>query len=479
MPKFSAWSKNNLVIVLATVCTVAALGILAYVVYDGMGFVTRQQQVIQANRNTIKALLDHTVDIPSPDDLNVPIRVPVTVNQAFIDQISQVYRGYEQQFHSLTNLINARNHASHSEMDSDLFPDTSLSEKRFLAQAQMRRGLAAMLVDLSDINTGPSYRLRAGLPPAAEELNRAVHEKEITFLQSRPTRARTLAALSPEELKDLHDEKMRLVLNRLIDRAKSIQIYAQTQAPGSPEYPYPFELPAWLLATSPPQMADIWEGQMQLWAVQDIITAIGLANRAYTLEITPDGNQRIIPSDNPMSVVEAPVKQLLSIKVLPGYVGVPVLSTAPGAAASAAPAESSAAAGLAMPGTASGAPLVHTAVRIDDFAVSPTGRRSFRGVGPLYDVKHVVVSVIVDAKRLPDFFNALGRVNFMTVLKYQIAPVDNYEQLHKGFYYGPDACVKVDLLVETLWFRQWTQPLMPAKVCQELDLLPHTAAAGN
>jgi hypothetical protein len=242
---------------------------------------------------------------------------------------------------------------------------------------------------------------------------------------------------------------------------------------------YPFELPAWLTANSPPQMPDIWEGQMQLWITQDIITAIGLANQAYSLETTPDGAERIIPSENPPSVVDAPVKQLLSVRVIPGYVGIQMASLAganpqamgmPGAPNPRGRAGATGG-GIPMP---TGAPAAATS---DEFSLSPTGRRSVRGPGPLYDVKHAAVSVVVDAKRLPELFDAIAQVNFMTVLKFQITDVDSYDQLRRGFYYGPHACVRVDLLLETLWFRQWTRPLMPAGVCQDLGLPTRTANA--
>jgi hypothetical protein len=268
--------------------------------------------------------------------------------------------------------------------------------------------------------------------------------------------------LTEQERAEMRDEMTREVINHLSERAKAIQVYAQTQqsAAAAAIAPYPFELPAWLNTTSPPQMADIWEGQMQLWIVQDLITSIGLANHAYSLQTTPEGDEKLIPNENFVSVIDAPVKQLLSIAVVPGYLG---LETA---AAGATPTPGGAAAGARAP--AAGA---------QDFSLSPTGRRSFYGVGPLYDVKHAKMSVIVDAKRIPEFLDALGQVNFMTVLTMQISEVDCYKQLQKGFYFGNDPCVQIDLLVETLWFREWTYPMMPAKVCQDLGLPPNTAAA--
>jgi hypothetical protein len=221
-------------------------------------------------------------------------------------------------------------------------------------------------------------------------------------------------------------------------------------------------------------MSDIWEGQMQLWVTQDIITAIGLANQAYSLEITPEGTERLIPNESAPGVVDAPVKQLLGIKVIPGYVGVQMSSLSAGP---------SVGGGFPGGGPTRGRAAAPAAVQLStsagpDFNLSPTGRHSVRGPA-LYDVKDAVVSVIVDAKRLPELFDAIAQVNFMTVLKFQLMDVDSYEQLRRGYYYGPHACVRVDLLLETLWVREWTRPLMPARVCDDLGLAPSRTAAAT
>ena len=52
----------------------------------------------------------------------------------------------------------------------------------------------------------------------------------------------------------------------------------------------------------------------------------------------------------------------------------------------------------------------------------------------------------------------------MTVLKFQISNVDEYEALKKGFVYGPQDCVKVDMLIESVWFRNWLVQSMPEEI---------------
>jgi hypothetical protein len=88
----------------------------------------------------------------------------------------------------------------------------------------------------------------------------------------------------------------------------------------------------------------------------------------------------------------------------------------------------------------------------DDFTASPTGRES----NPIYDVRHAVLTVIIDSSRIPQLLNALSSVNFMTVIGMDVEDVDEYEALREGFYYGSDDTVSLDLTIETLWLRSWT-----------------------
>jgi len=81
----------------------------------------------------------------------------------------------------------------------------------------------------------------------------------------------------------------------------------------------------------------------------------------------------------------------------------------------------------------------------------------------LYDVRHARLVAVVDYQKLPELFRALSRVNFMTVLNMQVTDVDEYDALAEGFVYGSSDAVEVDMVIETLWMREWTEPLMPDK----------------
>jgi hypothetical protein len=83
-----------------------------------------------------------------------------------------------------------------------------------------------------------------------------------------------------------------------------------------------------------------------------------------------------------------------------------------------------------------------------------------------YDVRTVELTVVADSQRLPALFEALGRVNYMTVVGVELAPVDVWADLEQGYFYGDDHVVRATVTIETVWLRSWTLPLMPDRVRQ-------------
>ena len=103
----------------------------------------------------------------------------------------------------------------------------------------------------------------------------------------------------------------------------------------------------------------------------------------------------------------------------------------------------------------------------EDFSVSHTGRRS----NAIYDVRHVSVTLRIDSQRLTEFFEALSKVNFMTVLRVNMTDVDEYEALAEGFVYGNADVVELEVLIETIWLRDWTSQYMPNRIKSQLGIL--------
>lgn len=112
----------------------------------------------------------------------------------------------------------------------------------------------------------------------------------------------------------------------------------------------------------------------------------------------------------------------------------------------------------------------------DNFSWSISGRTS----NALYDVREVVLTLIVDSNRLPTLINAIQSTNFMTVTGCQMQPINVLNHLRDGFYYGTDPVVQVELTIETLWLREWTTKLMPNDVKESLGIaIPTDEEAAN
>jgi hypothetical protein len=118
--------------------------------------------------------------------------------------------------------------------------------------------------------------------------------------------------------------------------------------------------------------------------------------------------------------------------------------------------------GRLNPGT-----TTNTGARLPNgFRMSPTGRRS----NNIYDVVHAQLSLIVDYKQIVNVFEAFGKTNFMTVLKADITDIDEYKAMHDGYLYGDSDCVQLDMIIETLWLRDWTKRLMPQAIRERLSI---------
>ena len=71
---------------------------------------------------------------------------------------------------------------------------------------------------------------------------------------------------------------------------------------------------------------------------------------------------------------------------------------------------------------------------------------------------------------IPAVMDALAQRNFITVLKSDIEPVDPFNDLHGGYFYGAEPVSSIELELETIWFRQWMSPFMPDDVKQALGI---------
>jgi hypothetical protein len=121
------------------------------------------------------------------------------------------------------------------------------------------------------------------------------------------------------------------------------------------------------------------------------------------------------------------------------------------------PVNPAAAAAAATTATASGLTLPNIP-NPSDYTLGLTGRAS----GNTYDVVYMSVSLDLDPAYLFKFIDQLYRQNMgYTVVNMQIHAVDPLDRASNGYLYGESPVIEVNLLVECLLFRSWTEALMP------------------
>lgn len=453
MKRVLYWIKSNMLATTLAVVALASIGVLFYVHVRGAALKEQLKQRYETTTRTIRSMARTPVTIPPEHPDGKPMTVSIVPNPPAIEQLERVYQRLDEEYSAIFDYAMQINRGEkdglfpHLPMLEGLFPNSNSMSKPFEARLAYRDAFKEMLQGHS---TSPNYpRLNAGMPPAKAEIDEALARVEQEFL-SKIFPIKTMDQLTAQERTELHKQKSARLRELYRSRASQINIYAVTDT-ASPETP--FHIGAWSEYAAAggrrPEMEDIWEGQMGLWIQQDLVTAIALTNKVGQ----PGAN-----------VINQPVKRLVSIRVVPGYVGL----DGPGAIMADAPtaqtgeyrtlqAERAIVEGAATSGD----------VRLlDDFSKAPTGRRS----NTLYDVRHVWLTVDVDYQRLPELFDSLARVNFMTVLKMKLEDVDEYEMWREGFVYGTSDVQRVTMLIETLWLRDWTLELMPDRVKERLGI---------
>lgn len=466
-------AKGNPLVVVAIAVAVLSIGALFFVVRPmGADFVAEMDKRKQ-DASKIKSLMSSQLDVPAEKPDAPPRKITVVINKATNDALTKVYDDMRTQSVTVFSTAAQINKNHHAPMLENLFPETNDPAIPFQAKDEYLRQLRAMLGKPS-VADKDAPRLNASDRIADEEVDAEIQKVTNRFLAGFFPR-KLEAELTSEDKKRLADLRAAAIFDRMKEHAERISIYASTDDKLDD---YPFHIGAWARAGTRPALRDIWEGQMSLWIQQDIVRAIAMANK-------PSREQGSLHQRD--SVLTAPVKRLLSIQIFDEYVGIN------GAGGMGRISEKRTNTGTGPGGGEMGAMDYFrtdtTRVILEEmktynpdqrlpemFNISMTGRIS----NPIYDVRHAQVELIVEYRQLPALFTAIGKVNFMTVLETHITEIDEYEDLAMGYMYGENDCVQVRMLIETIWLREWTGPLMPQVVKDELGVItPKPAAPGG
>lgn len=532
MTNVIAWIKANPVTVVSAVVAVAAIVLIFWWHTAGDALRARIGQQKQT-LDQIERFHHETVQVP-PAKPNQPPQVftNVVINPQVIDVIKRKYQKMSQQHDTLFNYVIQKNRQDHHLLIHGLFTNAQVDQTgRFDARRAYRNAFSTMLKAPNPDSPYPG--LNAGMPLSQDQLTNVVQQVDSQIqnenynLQSQngnnnpqqTTGTVNNANLSLADIKRIRQRKQAALIQAVQANAKSISIYADTDAAQN-DPDYPFMVDPWATSGNKPTMSQLWEGQLELWIQQDIARAIARTNK----QVNPGGDE-----------LNNPVKRLIGMRVVPGYIGLQTRGAMPIATSQTnenSQFQSSSnpqatvihyfttqgqngtsgtdVADAAIGGSASLKAFFNTSNSYGsssnsttaltpngtypppvngqrtnghnqpvphNFYVSPTGRVS----NAVYDVRQVKVSLIVNYRQLPVLFNAIAHINFMTVLCCNIHDVNPYAALAEGYDYGQGNIVRVDMLIETLWIRAWTAKLMP-KLTREYvgidpptDLIPQNA----
>lgn len=430
------WMKNNPIAVVAALLSVCSLVGLLVVRIQASGLIKEMEA-----RNTVvqkvKTLKTTRVKIPSPDLDNPVEERDITINEAAIESLKDIYRRMGLEYKNIFALAVDQNRKGHDPLLDGLFPDPERRvDKLYDARVQYLNAFESMLLHYSATDIYP--RLNAGGPVDPAEVSREVENQQRNFMLRMGLENATVDQLTAEQQQQYEDTRRNAALSVLQQHASKFHIYVNN--PTAPAQV--FQIGAWSNPGFQPEITQIWQGQMELWVQQDIVEAIGSANNVW---------------DAKYNVMINPIKKLNSMSVQPGYVGVNTTGALSGR-------------GRLTPG----APPSGQARLPNGFLMSPTGRRS----NTIYDVIHAKVSLIVDYQQIAKVYEAFGKTNFMTILNTNLTDIDEYEYLKNGFLLGTGDCVQMDLVVETLWLREWTTRLMPDRI-KTLLAIPTTKDEQN
>ncbi len=445
-----AWIKSNPISVVSAVVVVLAFGVLGWVLFVAGNGLKHDVGKYVTKISEIKKFEKQNVEVPPENPDAEMVRVSsITFNQPDIDAMKEIDERMDAEYSGIFNTAVARNRAGKQVLVAGLFPDWGDAlDLPFIARERFFEAFDDMFGPHDPEALGP--RMHAGMPPAPQRVELALAEAKQGVLASHQfSNVKLSQAQMQKQQEDLLEVEQRRLLEVLADQAMSIHVYANNN-PFGQDYPFdiravPDPMAGGVAENSDPTAHQLWEGQLELWVQQDIVAAIADANRV---------------SDPQANVLSSPLKRLIRIEMIPGYVG---LHTRGGVLK-----ESAQRGAMGMYSAPAGGMTDNAEGRqSDNFYVGPTGRVS----NALYDVRHARLTAIVGFQQLPRLFESISKVNFMTVVDVAIEGVDEYVELYSGYFYGPEDVVQASIVIETIWLREWTEQLMPDQTKKYVGLL--------
>lgn len=435
------WIKSNLVVVILVVVMVLALPTLLFL--SARKNAKLRAQVQSQVDNDWRAIQSLSVrySVPTLDPATPPLEFKRPPNAATTEALRERLEKLKTQSQEIVQLAVKHNRDGHVPQDrayaddhpaefpfQGLFPEPNPLQETKLRQEVADKWVAAH-ARLLELHGG-------GPPPAPDTVFNRLQVERSKLVQA------TGEPQTDEDRKSLTDRLIAMRLAMYRSRAAELRFYADPDVFVGVE--------PWKEA-SLPTLSMIWDWQHRFWIAQDLIGAVDLAN---TEPVT----------GSPLYVPDAPVKRVEQITIRPWRLD-------------GAPQQAQGQDSFGGRGGGGGAAADPSAQIAPNYDASLTGRAGFP-VAPngLYDVRYAEMTMIVASAKIPRVLAAIAAQNFMAVTQLNIDAIDPAADLEQGYAYGPEHVVRLRLVIETAWLRDWTAPLMPAPVRAALGLPP---AAGD
>jgi hypothetical protein len=444
------WIKKNLVIVISAVLILVFLP-AGWVFSSGWNKKVRTQatEAYTSTRGELQRVGSVTYALPAVLAGEESVSESRAPNRAVTDFFKQQGAVRLAQVRDVVERGTAFNRRSHRELVPGLLPaapNNSALRRLGLEMAEQIAGTrdASGNVVRASVYDQLLRRLNAGAPPLPEELGSILAE-HANREQERYASGSTDNRLTEAQTQQMAQDLVKRRLQEYAGRAKSLAFYATPESIRGPEGVQQMQEPGWSrIPTTPPSQSEITEADAfvwlwDYWIVTDVLEAVALAN-----------TDRV---SGAMPIPDAPVKRVERLRI--SEIRLPASA---GAAADDMGGFQDSFGGSDRYTTASGTGT--------DSASGPAGAVTHTGrtTDAAYDLRTVQLQVIASSQDLPRLFDALGRINYMTVVGVRLEPVDVWAELDQGFFYGDEHVVRAILDIESVWLRSWTLPLMPERV---------------
>lgn len=437
-----AWVKSNLVIVIALSLAIIAIPV-SLIFSSKMSAKLRaavQQDVSGAVGQLNGLSVDYTIPPSTPAEQAWSMRA--APNKLRNEAVEKVLKRLTSQSEQVRSEVELRNKGKKRLIIAGSSPETTLFPEPANESSRVR-----LLSDMADkwieAHRTMLKEARAGMPPDPKELL-AQLESRLTRLTHEKVSGRVNQDLDAAEQEEIANRLAAERLSAYKDQANRITFYADPSVFVGVE--------PWGADLGVPKLEQAWEWQWMHWINQDIIAALARANSEPGRPWIPE------PS--------APVKRILSIDIR--SFGSTQVGFDAGRGGRGGGDDGSGAAMAPDPN----APIEPT------FAVSPSGRAGWPDApNGLYDVRYATVSIIADGNRIPKILGAFGDTNLMSVSDVDIRAFDRFGDRNEGFFYGDAPLVIATFRVESIWFRAWMKPWMPAAVRAQLGIPADQPAA--